>query len=622
MRKSRILDQMERFVGRIWGAAASSLILSSLASVYPKTERLFRRGCFRRLSDEETDRDAWQFRFRCHFRRAMEESLLLRTGKRLARTLLQTTVGSYAVLFTLYGVLSFLLRIYFTTGMPSLRQMMMPSLLTVASLPLTRITTSLGYAVRQSRILGRLWFEPCEFPRSILVGRERGRSRYGVAVLLAVVLVLVSRWIPFDAFWGVFLITLGIFFIVTLPEIGVLAVLIAFPFLHWLPHPTLILAAISLLSELAWLFKALAGRRALSFGVIDLIVLLFGACYATAGLTGMGGKRAALNGFLMAIMIFFWFPVRNLLSQKVWRVRAVDGIQLAGLACAGLGIWEYFFTRLELRWVDVSRFSDIGGRVTSTFSNPNILAVYLLLIAPICLAGALDRTRRRRCRNRSFLAFCGVFCCIVLTWTRGAWLGVLLSLPILLLLFSRRTACIFALFCLPLSASLPYLPASIRNRFASIGSLTESSIRYRLYTWQGVRILLEEHRWGIGVGTEAFERIYPSFAVSGTETVMHTHHLILQILTELGVSGGCVFAFFLLLLFFCVGYGLRTLHGNARAVALGGACGIFGTMILGMFDYIWYQTGMLLFFFSICAVTVSAVESSFAGENGVVIGRM
>ena len=283
---------------------------------------------------------------------------------------------------------------------------------------------------------------------------------------------------------------------------------------------------------------------------------------------------------------------------------------LSALIIASVGIVQYFFTDLELKWVDVARFSDIGGRVTSLFANPNVLAEYLLLTFPVILGEGMVARHSARIRCLFWLAVLLEFGCLILTWSRGAWLGAIASTFLFLLLYSKKSRRILLWVLVPVLIWIPLLPHSIVNRFSSIGVLTESSIRYRLYTWQGTLRMLMAHPFGIGVGEEAFFRIYPSFAVSGTETVMHTHQLFLQILTELGIFGWiCFFA----VLFFFTQAVLSVYRGfgnqDDSKQLVGGFCAIFGTLVMGLFDYVWYHCGIFWLFWVIFAQAATLAET-------------
>ena len=103
--------------------------------------------------------------------------------------------------------------------------------------------------------------------------------------------------------------------------------------------------------------------------------------------------------------------------------------------------------------------------------------------------------------------------------------------------------------------------------------------------------MLASHPVGIGVGERAWRAIYPHFALSGTKTVMHAHNVFLQVATELGSVGLLVF---LLLVGTCL---LGALKRKNTAVFLS----LSGTLVMGVFDHLWYYPGMLVPFFALLA---------------------
>ena len=109
--------------------------------------------------------------------------------------------------------------------------------------------------------------------------------------------------------------------------------------------------------------------------------------------------------------------------------------------------------------------------------------------------------------------------------------------------------------------------------------------------------MLKSHPVGIGVGERAWHVIYPHFALSGTKTVMHAHNVFLQVAAELGIVGLTVF---------CLLIGMAIVRAfqkrNITAVAA-----VSGTLVMGLFDHLWYYPGMLIPFWSLLA---------FCMENG------
>jgi putative inorganic carbon (HCO3(-)) transporter len=202
---------------------------------------------------------------------------------------------------------------------------------------------------------------------------------------------------------------------------------------------------------------------------------------------------------------------------------------------------------------------------------------------------------------RVFYTLVSAFCvlCILFTWSRGAWLALFLQFFLFLLFYSQKTRRLLC-FSPLLLLSVPFLPNNFRARLFSIGDLGESSIRYRLLTWQGSLKMLAAHPFGIGVGERAWRAVYPHFAMSGTKTVMHAHNLFLEVWAELGAVG---LAVFLLL----VGRILASaVKGGKKAAVLS----LSGALVMGFFDHLWYYPGMLMPFFAFLALCASGEQKA------------
>jgi O-antigen ligase len=289
--------------------------------------------------------------------------------------------------------------------------------------------------------------------------------------------------------------------------------------------------------------------------------------------------------------------------------RLLRVLLISGALVAALGLWQYFFGSLEIRFVDMSLFSDLGGRVYATFENPNMLAEYLALLVPLFLAVSLYSGKAMQ-RFGSTCGFLLGLACLIFTWSRGAWLGTIVAVLTFLLLLSHHTLSYLLLCALPGAAVLPMLPERIVRRFASIGSGVDSSIRYRRHLWEGVRNMLNDH-WltGVGVGENAFCTVYERYALPGIETAVHSHNVYLQLLCGLGIVGLVVFAVALLL------WGRRALeyyrYGELRTprlVVLGGLCGILALLVMGLFDDIFYNYRIFFLFWTVMGLVVAQLR--------------
>ena len=371
-----------------------------------------------------------------------------------------------------------------------------------------------------------------------------------------------------------------------IPEWAFLVLFCAFPFFQLLEHSTLWLLPICLFL-LLWFLKSLFQECKPRFDFADFLVLLILLLQVSSAFVGYG---RAIDALTAALLTSIWFSARRFWNTKNEN-RLVFFSSVGLLIVSAIGVGQYALGMAELRWVDATRFGDIGGRVTSLFSNPNILSVYLLLYFPFALWATFSL--QNKARIRVFYAITTVFCalCILLTWSRGAWLGLFLECFLFLLFYSPKTR--KATLALPLLVllSVPVLPKSFRGRLFSIGDIGESSIRYRLLTWQGTWRMLLSHPEGIGVGERAWRTIFRHFAVSGTARVMHAHNIFLQVAAELGIVG-------LLLFLFLVAMSLLRALKERKAVLF---AAVLGTLVMGLFDHLWYYPGMLVPLWSMLA---------------------
>lgn len=601
-RRSAILAGLDAGIEKIQDAFSKSRIAAFFSHAGADAEAAFRKGLFRRLSDAESGHGAWQYRFRRACMRNMENSRFLNLYRFFLCKTLQISVFSIGFFVLLYGVFSALLGVAGWID-PQGRQLLYTSVFCVlVAIPLFSSGSSLGQAIRNSFFAKIVLFGWFGVSSEALEECGAGAANNWSALFYALLTAILARWLPLP-----FLLCLllgGVLFAILFrtPELITLGILFFLPLFSLLPHAGIFLCAAVLFADVAWLWRAVCGRRRLRFGLIDFTLLFFAFLILLGGILSAGGANSAWESLARFTLLSFWFPCSDFFTQALWRRRGTVALKGSGFLASVMGIGQYFFTDMELFWVDVTRFSDIGGRVCGPFSNPNIFAVFLVLIAPLALVGALDDTRSLRNRFCNAVGFLSMGLCTVFTWSRGAWLGLLLAIFFVLLAYSRASLSALLLSVLPIGMLSTYLPHSVSNRFSSIGSFSESSIRYRFYTWRGVARVIWDYPWGIGVGESAFSAVYPRYALSGIETVMHAHQLILQILLELGVPGVLLLFFFLYQLFLCSFSGLKRLRKGARAELLGGVGGVMGTLVMGCFDYVWYHLGMFCLFFILCSL--------------------
>lgn len=520
----------------------------------------------------------WRFRTMRLQEGSRVRGMLLRCWERMLRA----SVGSLCATAFFAATACLAVTVLRAGRVPDGAAVLAPAVVLLSMLPGLGERRSLSHCLREGRLTAPFLFGFCGLSPDGFGEGGAGCVHRFLPLLFGIPVGVAGAFLPPLVLPGAACGATVWFLLRAVPELSVLLLALLFPFLPLLPHPTVLLAAGTALSLAVFAGKWISGRRTFRFGQIDRAALAFGAVYLLAG-----GVPGAVSALLIA---GGWMSVRSLGAR--WRTRAAGCLILSASLSACIGIWEYGTGRAALRWVDVSRFSDIGGRVCATFSNPNILAVFLLLTYPLALCGiGLFGTRAARAASGIGAGCLAV--CAVLTWSRGAWLGMLAETVLFLLLFSRRSLSLLPVLPLPAAACLPLLPHSLTNRFASIGNTAESSVRYRLEVWRGVWRMLHFHPCGIGVREADFRHTWQQFAPPGTETVMHAHAILPQVGLETGIAGALVFLLFLVCL-------ARTFRPAGWST--GGFCAVCGALVMGMFDHLWYARGMLWLFFAVAAL--------------------
>ena len=130
--------------------------------------------------------------------------------------------------------------------------------------------------------------------------------------------------------------------------------------------------------------------------------------------------------------------------------------------------------------------------------------------------------------------------------------------------------------------------------------------------------MLNSYGWisGIGYGEASFAALYPAFAYSGASAVRHAHSLYLQLLTESGIPGLVMFVIVVVLFGQnCFEYLYRIKNSEARAVTVAGVAALVGFLVMGITDYVWYNSSVHLAFWMVLAMVNANIRISFAEQN-------
>jgi O-antigen ligase len=192
------------------------------------------------------------------------------------------------------------------------------------------------------------------------------------------------------------------------------------------------------------------------------------------------------------------------------------------------------------------------------------------------------------------------------TYTRSAWVGLAVSLAVLLALARPRWLPALAA---ALALALVLAPASYRARAWSAFDPHNPTNLERTYMWQGGLRMFRDHPL-TGVGLEDLKPIYRRYRPPAAhELPGHLHSVYVQIAASMGVVGLAAFAWLYGSLFRAAGGGLRAMlraPDLAAGLRLGVTAGLAGFLVAGLFEWNFGDEELLYLLFVLVGMAWSA----------------
>jgi len=643
-RSSIILTSLDRFTAYIYSLLKNGLF-GFIFTGYKWNSRSF---IIEKIGSSKMALHFNEFRFgMC---RRIEKSVILRFISTFIRSLLGCRLKTYGTFLATFGTYTLLTASIGAVATNTINELIYDidtyvALGTIlAALPLIFSKKTLSESLLTS-FIGKLIINVTGFSEEEVTYTSSEVGYINVAFFLGIVFGALTYAIPPSLL--ILMVVAGVwaYLVLLKPELGVMTLFFTMPF-----FPTMLLAAVVVYTTISYFLKIYRGKRVVKFAPVDIMAVAFMVLVFFGGTVSLsdGSIKPAL---LMVCLMLGYFLTVGLIRTRPWLIRCSVAAVIAATLCALYGIFVYYTGGgySSQAWLDSEMFESISGRAVSTLENPNMLGEYLILIIPIAVSMFVGRGEGLR-KSSAFLCIGIMGVCLILTWSRGAWLGLIFAALVFLFMWTRRSLWIvFALI-----VSIPFLPLvlpeSIVSRFTSIGNLGDSSTSYRMYIWRAVINMIEDFSMtGIGIGEGAWDRVYPMYAFLGVEAAPHSHNLFLQIWLELGIVGIVVFLGFVFLLYqsgFSLFAKLSTHSGlmtpdiserlmldnfnnyyddsigdvisrgktQLRISVAGPLCGVIAVLAQGLTDYSWYNYRLFLMFWLVCGLAAAYARNG----NGMI----
>jgi putative inorganic carbon (HCO3(-)) transporter len=300
------------------------------------------------------------------------------------------------------------------------------------------------------------------------------------------------------------------------------------------------------------------------------------------------------------IMIYF-MVVESISSRK--RLNSVVIVLLSSMALITAdGIFQ-FITGVDF----LRKYPGGEHMILGSFDNRNDFAGWLVVMIPLALSLAyfwkndwLDLSGKLRWARkvvRPFLWFLTslLVICMSLTYSRGAWIAVVLSILFIGITRSRKLLVIMLVILL---LSPFVVPKFMKERVSSImrpGNTTIST-RGRLWT-EALSIIRDYPVLGCGLNTYAI--VGPRYKTNEAEPDFYPHNSYLHMAAETGLLGLGMFIWLIFMLFRVSFVSLRNIKvGIYGAFLTGLLAGLFGFLVHSFVDTNIYslQLGVLMWF--------------------------
>jgi O-antigen ligase len=191
--------------------------------------------------------------------------------------------------------------------------------------------------------------------------------------------------------------------------------------------------------------------------------------------------------------------------------------------------------------VDVGLHARLGGfRLKSTFSHPNIMASYLVLIISLLLyvlkSPAFALKQLARMTVTAYIGY--LLLLLLLTQTRSAWIACFAVFLMYAICFEKKY--LFYLLFLPLLILVP----AVRERFVDLETGNQvgryanlNSFAWRVNLWKQALHWYQPTRYLIGYGLESFRFFSTTFFETAGGIEWNAHNVYVQYFFELGIVG-------------------------------------------------------------------------------------
>ena len=199
--------------------------------------------------------------------------------------------------------------------------------------------------------------------------------------------------------------------------------------------------------------------------------------------------------------------------------------------------------------------------------------------------------------------------CLLMTFTRQAWLGVVGGI-FFLICFRKKSL----LWFMPVVLGVIFMisPTQIKNRIDSLIKFNDPNLQIRLALWQGGWLVFKDHPF-TGCGFKCIDSVYQDYPdpTGNIKRLRGLHNNFVQLAVDTGLFGLISWVSIWVIYFMTLYHRLISMSGNSsnKRDIMASAAAIIGFLFAGVFETHFYdsEVSMLLYFIMALPLTRDAV---------------
>ncbi len=544
----------------------------------------------------------------------------------LHKSLACLPIKTYGAISLFFGISTLLMNFaeYYFQKLPDSPAfaLIIGAIFTFVSIPLICIDCPLAEFLQKHTVTDTLFFEILCLRRIRKAEMIQIEFKWLFPIIIGVVIAAAGFILPLS------IVLISIFALVIFslalssPEFMFVATIFSIPIFPLIPNSTTVLCVSVALMLISFAIKVIVGKRQFHFEQYDFIIIAFMLFVLISGIF-LGGIQSFKQSLAFIMLTSTYFVASNIIVNRRVAEGFINVFLSSSIPTAIYAIINYYVSPAQNQaWLDSSFEGKINARATGTFGNPNIYAVFLLVVIIFSAIFAADKSIGKKRYLYIFPLIINTFA-MVLTWTRGAWIALILSAAAYIVIRSRKCTKLMLIPIIALPLLILIMPASITDRFLSSFNPDDSSVSSRLSVLRSSLAMFRDNIFaGVGIGENAFSKEFLKYAEDSV-TAPHSHNLFLEIGCEAGIFALILFIYLLIIrIRHRASYAKYVRNSSVDHFCTMSGTALFALLAFGMTDYIWYNSQMLVLFFAVFGIGSATLRISKNEYNEAILSTL